>query len=310
MNFAHSILLIAAEQATHPATDAAPQLSPAAQSFVLSVNAVGLVVLAMLILRRLVRPDKLWLRGTPGRANSLRFVHVLALFGCYLLLSAAMMQAAETILGAPAGEGEQTAVQPMLLGGALTGLATLAVALGIAHMTFAHGLRRGLGLTARRWIADSVRGLLAGLAVLPVCSALALLGAYLVPEQYRQLHPILEYLHGGAARPGWLALGAVVAVVQAPIVEEVMFRGIIQSALRRWLGSPWLAVLGSSLLFMAVHVHIRPEPPYVAGLESLAPLFVLAVVLGYNYERTGRLWPSIVIHGVFNAVNVIAAVWG
>ena len=49
------------------------------------------------------------------------------------------------------------------------------------------------------------------------------------------------------------------------------------------------------MMFTAIHI------PYWHTLPSL---FALSIALGYNYERTGRLLPPLLIHALFNAVNL------
>ena len=58
---------------------------------------------------------------------------------------------------------------------------------------------------------------------------------------------------------------------------------------------PWPAVLVASAIFAAAHC---TQP------QAVPSLFVLAVVIGYNYERTGRLLAPILIHALFNAANL------
>ena len=79
---------------------------------------------------------------------------------------------------------------------------------------------------------------------------------------------------------GWKALDVFSAVVLAPVVEEIVFRGLLQSMLRNYFRGAWPAVLIASAIFAAMH-----------GSPHWFPaLFALGVVLGYNYERTGRLF--------------------
>jgi membrane protease YdiL (CAAX protease family) len=59
----------------------------------------------------------------------------------------------------------------------------------------------------------------------------------------------------------------------------------------------WAPIILSSLLFAAAHYGYGPEP---------VPLFVLALFLGYCYQRTHRIIPCIVAHGLFNLFSMIA----
>jgi membrane protease YdiL (CAAX protease family) len=53
-----------------------------------------------------------------------------------------------------------------------------------------------------------------------------------------------------------------------------------------------LPIVFSSLIFAAVHLGHGPDP---------IPLFVLALMLGYLYQKTHRIWPSLVVHACLNA---------
>lgn len=118
-------------------------------------------------------------------------------------------------------------------------------------------------------------------------------------------HPTLDTIMTNFGDPWvWALIGAV--VIGAPIVEEVIFRVFLQTAMLRWFGSPWLAILLSAVPFTAMHYQFgngeSPVPYY-----SLAPLFVLAVAMGLAYERTRRLGVPILMHIGFNAINVYFA---
>lgn len=66
-----------------------------------------------------------------------------------------------------------------------------------------------------------------------------------------------------------------------------------------YLGMPygWFPIIVTSVLFGLAHFGYGPEP---------LPLFVLALMLGYTYQRTHRIVPSIVAHAIFNAFTMIA----
>ena len=96
--------------------------------------------------------------------------------------------------------------------------------------------------------------------------------------------------------PGWHERVAIIAmaIIVAPIAEELIFRGYLYGVIRRFAGRiP--AILVTSLLFAAIHLH----------LPSFLGLTVLAVILCLLYERTGSLWSNILMHATFNAFSII-----
>ena len=271
--------------------------------FLLLVLAVGLYMLAVWLFRRITRPKKLLLLDAPGRPCNLGAAAVASVVLAKFYLPGGVAALAALAMGEPMGG--DLSIQASLIGNVIGDVLVVAVVLAVAHHGFQLGIMRGLGFTGRRWIADSVRGVMGALAVFPVCFGVGWLArAVLVPEAYQSRHVILEFLDAPDAGAGWKLLAVFVALVAAPVVEELVFRGIIQSALAKAFKSKWWAIAVSSIIFAAVHLRFPGEAPYVQGLEQLLPLFVLAVVLGYNYERTGRLWASILIHLLFNGINL------
>ena len=103
----------------------------------------------------------------------------------------------------------------------------------------------------------------------------------------------------------WALIGAV--VIGAPIVEETIYRVFLQTAMLRWFGSPWLAILISATAFTAMHYGFDQKGNEIMPYYSLAPLFVLAVAMGLAFERTRRIGVPIVMHIGFNALNVYFA---
>ena len=89
----------------------------------------------------------------------------------------------------------------------------------------------------------------------------------------------------GAVRLYYLFLAGVLA----PVVEELLFRGLLFPVLLQRLPL-WLSLVVVSVLFAAIHVH----------LPSMAPLFVLSFAFCLAYLGTGSLWAPIVMHSLFN----------
>lgn len=96
-----------------------------------------------------------------------------------------------------------------------------------------------------------------------------------------------------AKDPAMLILMAFAAVVVAPICEEVVFRGYLYPAAKRFAG-PWVAAVCTALMFSAAH----------GSMSALLPLFVFGLVLVALYEFTGSIWAPVAVHFVFNAATV------
>ena len=221
------------------------------------------------------------------------------LFAAILLVESAAAFAVETLIRwyAPhlANTGLLTVISAAISLPILIPLVLLA-----AHYTFRHGIRSGLGLNTRHWLCDTVRGIFGLLAIYPVCMVLVWLSvSYLVPQHLQRTQSLLTLAHDSAI--GWKILTVVVAVLIGPVFEELFFRGILQSMFRGVLRSPWAAIILASLIFAPLHFG-----PGFTGAQNILPLFALSLALGYNYERCGRLWPSILMHMLFNAVNIAA----
>ena len=91
-------------------------------------------------------------------------------------------------------------------------------------------------------------------------------------------------------------------MIIAPLLEEMVFRGLLQTLLIDTLGrrARWTAVLTASLIFALIHAA-------AVSWHGWPGLFVLGVVLGWLYERTGSLLPCYLAHALFNAANIAAA---
>jgi membrane protease YdiL (CAAX protease family) len=250
---------------------------------------IGTILLIIWGVRRAFRPKKLSLIDTPGRPNTLTPLHVIPVFLFWQIIgSAAGYFLLFTSL-------DKTYV--LLLSGILRNVVCIPVLLVVGGLTFRHGLKRGMGLSMRHWAFDSLRGLYAELAVFPVCIGLVeLFGrlTMLFRPEWVQPHTLLVMLQNVSAI--WQVGVILSAVVLAPLVEELLFRGLLQSMLRRYLNNPWHAVLLTAGIFALFHI----DTP-----QNIPALFVLGMVLGYNYERCGRLWPAILIHLLFNGIMIL-----
>ncbi|MEM6332246.1 MAG: type II CAAX endopeptidase family protein [Planctomycetota bacterium] len=186
---------------------------------------------------------------------------------------------------------------------------TLSAMLLVLVARRAQGFTR-IGLAGPR----ALHGLWIGLALLPlafplvsatsiVTSALLNLVGIPTPELG---HILLEAMT--VATPP-VRLGFILsAVVIAPVTEELIFRGLLQTALlnaftRKHTPTPahrLAAIALTTALFTVIHLD-------AAALHTLPGLAILSVIIGYTYERTGSLTAAIVLHAAFNAANVALA---
>ena len=117
-------------------------------------------------------------------------------------------------------------------------------------------------------------------------------------------HPMLRKITEHPDSPWVWALGAA-AVVGAPIVEEIIYRAFLQSAVLRWTGMPWWSILVTAAVFTGVHA-VGEEP---VEYYALAPIFVLGIAMGLAYEKTRHIGVPIVMHMGFNALNIGIALY-
>ncbi|MEK3997053.1 type II CAAX endopeptidase family protein [Psychrobacillus sp. FSL K6-2365] len=85
------------------------------------------------------------------------------------------------------------------------------------------------------------------------------------------------------------------AAVISPIYEEIFYRGFLY----RWFRVKWgvpAGILLSSSVFMLVHI-----PTY----NTLPVNFLTGVIFSWTYEKTGSIYPGMIIHGVFNGIAVV-----
>lgn len=144
-----------------------------------------------------------------------------------------------------------------------------------------------LGLSARRgWLYDIALGLFLGL------------GANVVNFVWLWELGYIDITTGTLPENAIPALLAVIYLVSlhalAALWEEISFRGYILQNLEVWRG-PRVALIGSSLLFAAVHA---PNPGF--GPIPLVMLTLAGSFLGYAYLRTKSLWLPVSFHFAWN----------
>ena len=128
-------------------------------------------------------------------------------------------------------------------------------------------------------------GFLAGAGALLYVRLLSLFPQGQIWKQDAELSSFLSR----AERPVWICI---LAIVAAPLFEEVLFRGLIFQGLRRTTG-PFLAILGSAAVFAIVH------PPI-----SVIPVFGQGIAAALSFQESGFLLAPILTHAVYNTMVI------
>ena len=131
---------------------------------------------------------------------------------------------------------------------------------------------------------------LGALFLIAIYALSALVGIFVDPGEEQGLLPD----KWRPDRIGPYAANFVVIAGFVPIVEELLFRGLGFSLLRRY--GRWVAIVVVGLTFGAAH-----------GLVFAFPLFAaFGIGLAYIREVTDSVYPGIVLHAIFNGVAMLA----
>lgn len=132
------------------------------------------------------------------------------------------------------------------------------------------------------------------------------LGVVLVGGALRQFlahgHPIPQnvgvlFSHAG---PAARVLLAAIAIVVAPLGEELAFRGALLAGFMRRMPATW-AVLATAVIFGCAHL-----PDFKFAWYAIPSLVIVGIALGWMRLHARSLWPAVVLHATNNAVAVLA----
>lgn len=115
---------------------------------------------------------------------------------------------------------------------------------------------------------------------------------------------------GAGMPPATVTLFILVNTMLVGWSEEVMFRGIMLRGLFR-SGGIWVAILGSSALFGAIHVlNVFLTGDLRGAVIQACAAFLSGIFLAAVRLRTGSLWTGIVLHGLWDAGTFFIAAGG
>lgn len=213
--------------------------------------------------------------GSPAPvANYPIWITILATLGVFIV---AMVIGQLTVLFTK-HDGESVNGFPLFLRTAIT----FGITIG-----FAWWMGRRNGTLPRRPLSFSLKKtnltlILWGLALIILTTMVLEPLLDLFPREY------IERVNSNIGSGGWAMLTTIIAI---PILEEVLFRGIIQQELTAGYGRI-KGVLMAAAIFGVMHMN----PPQAINA------FFIGIILGYLYIRSGSLVPAITIHAINNAI--------
>jgi membrane protease YdiL (CAAX protease family) len=180
---------------------------------------------------------------------------------------------------------------PALVAGVLSSAVGHAITLLLAWVVVTDGGRQPF-LEAIGWGWRNGIGMRHVLATFGLVYAVTIAIGVLVQEPDTPFKQMLETSYGVR-----IAVG-VVAVLTAPIAEEVVYRGVLYPAFARRFGAIAGVVLVSGI-FLLVHAE-----QYASAPAIMLPLGLLSVALTTLRAVSGSIMPSVVLHLLFNGVQV------
>lgn len=156
--------------------------------------------------------------------------------------------------------------------------------------------QRNMGFEPEYPLDNNNFGGRSGLSMALIVSVMAISAAFviepvsmLLPEMSEARKIAMEQMLKG---PVWIVLISV--SVFAPFFEEWLCRGIILRGLLKKMKPGWAIVI-SALIFGLIHMN----------LWQAIPAFIIGVILGYVYYKTGSLKLTMLMHCVNNTLSVI-----
>ncbi|HLP83598.1 MAG TPA: CPBP family intramembrane glutamic endopeptidase [Phycisphaerales bacterium] len=261
----------------------------------------GLVVV-ILLFADVIRPGSLERAGK----RSVEPHNCMLWFACAMITYCAMLLGAGLMQFIPADyRAGDDALKMQALQSGLTYLSAIITGLVLCSLVNAGSKGAGLTFTARS-LAWGAAGII---CAWPVVQAAGV--GFVALHEYREGaatvqsvgHPTLKLLLDNQNSP-WAWSIAALAIIGAPVVEEIIYRGFLQSAILKLTGKPWTSILITSGLFMGVHMLPGNNIPWY----SAATVGVLGLCMGIAFERTKEIGVPITMHVLFNLTNVILAV--
>jgi len=88
-------------------------------------------------------------------------------------------------------------------------------------------------------------------------------------------------------------------ILMAGIAEEIVFRGLILQEINKKMAF-WKANIITALLFLVIHYPVWIYNEIFFHFGTHVYIFILGILFGFVYKKTGSLWSVIILHVLHN----------
>lgn len=145
-------------------------------------------------------------------------------------------------------------------------------------------------------IKNIIGSILLILSIYPLISFVYYWNTQLLPDGAISQHKLdIQKVFLEMNSPKDLILNLLLLGLAAGVGEEFLFRGIIQRLLTLWTKNIHFGAILTGFIFSLMHFQ----------LEGFFPRFFLGVLFCYLLIFTGNLWVTVLVHVLFNSIQVV-----
>lgn len=242
-------------------------------------------------------------------AGAMRLIDVFGAFGTFLVLQILVIPLLAIFWFYPELASKDGTVEIEPIGRDwMNYVAIIFIGLGLLFYTFfinprtakpAWGSASFEGNNVKHFMVGVFTWLLSFPVVVVIGELIGLLISQMVPD-YKPEQTAVKQLKETVHDPVLFWSMVAIIITAVPIIEELLFRGYLQTWIKGHLGYKWAIVI-TAAVFALFHYSTTQG---IGNLELLTSLFILALFLGWVYEKERSLWASIGLHATFNALSI------
>lgn len=139
------------------------------------------------------------------------------------------------------------------------------------------------------------------LPVMLISAVLTTLVTYLFGQMPKD-QVAVEFIRQTKNHPIQFICVLIIVIILAPLKEEFLFRGLLQSWLKQKFHHRTAAIALASVIFALFHFASSQE---LSNIVLFCALFLVSCGLGFVFEKERSLWAPIAMHAGFNLSQVL-----